>query len=387
MIRIRFAAGSEEHVAIGFSSLLECALSLHVLVAPSRHALLHPWVRRMRRLPPDLKRRVHAFAFLFRWHVPDLLLPTMPTGFATAGFESELGRLSAYPPELLLEEFARPLYDHEGRHGEGIYNDPTVRATLLQRAAAYGRPSRRLAELLLDDPAEFTAQFVCLLEDFWQSAFGREWHWLEPQLRASVTESERLLATSGIWSVLGRLPSHCRAHPSRRELEIDLPHEHTVDVSASRPLVLSPSFFVWPQLRVSCDPPWPTTLIYAAPQQFREAQPRIPPGELVGALRALADDTRLRVLNLIAERPRSTQELAPLVGLSPAGLSKTLTRLTEAGFVTSRREGYYVGYSLAPDGGQRFQRRFTTSSTSASRRAVERRDPRPRWSTLGDVAH
>ena len=63
-------------------------------------------------------------------------------------------------------------------------------------------------------------------------------------------------------------------------------------------------------------------------------------------LASIADDTRLRVLKLIAERPRTTQELAPLVGLSNAGLSKSLRRLAEAGLISSRRQGYYVVYSL-----------------------------------------
>ena len=66
-------------------------------------------------------------------------------------------------------------------------------------------------------------------------------------------------------------------------------------------------------------------------------------------LRAVADDTRLRVLRLIAERPRTTQELEPLVGLSRAGLSKALQRLAEAGLITPERDGYYVVYHLASD--------------------------------------
>ena len=66
-------------------------------------------------------------------------------------------------------------------------------------------------------------------------------------------------------------------------------------------------------------------------------------------LRALGDQTRLRALKLIAERPLSTQELAPLVGVSQAGLSKHLRILAGAGVVQTRREGYYVLYSLAPD--------------------------------------
>ena len=347
MIRIRFAAGWKEHVAIGYSPLLECALSLHVLVAPKEHALLHAWMRHMRALRPDLRRRILAFSFLFRWHIPDMLLPSSLV--PGESFEWELSRLATHPPDLLLEEFGRPLFDHGGRHDIRLYDDPIVRDTMLQRAAIYGESSRRLAALLLADPARFTQQVVSLLEEYWQVAFGREWRWVEPQLRRSVVESEWLLATSGIWAVLGKLPRHCRANSAQGELTIDLPHTHTVEVSASSPLVLRPSVFVWPQLRVSCDQPWPTTLVYATPKQRREAQPRIPPGELLGALRALADDTRLRVLQLIAERPRSTQELVPLIGLSSAGLSKTLARLSEAGFITARREGYYVVYCLAPD--------------------------------------
>jgi DNA-binding transcriptional ArsR family regulator len=346
MIRIRLGTGAEGHVAFSYSPLLECVLSLHVLIAPQRHALLHDWIRRMRSLPPSLRRRIDAFAFLYRWHPPDLLLAGALDEHRA--FESEVVALTAHPRELLLEELARPLFDHGGRHGVGTYDDPAVRATLRKRAAANGTASVLLADLLLADPGEFAQQFVRMLQDYWEEAFEAEFRRVEPQLRESVAESKRLLATSGIWSVLGRLPPHCRAERSSRELHVDLPHEHTVDVSAARPLVLNPSVFVWPDLRVNCDDPWPLALVYATQQQAREAKPRTPPPELLHALRAVADDTRLRVLRLIAERPRTTQELAPLVGLSLPGLSKTLRRLTDAGLIRPHREGYYVVYHLVP---------------------------------------
>jgi DNA-binding transcriptional ArsR family regulator len=128
-----------------------------------------------------------------------------------------------------------------------------------------------------------------------------------------------------------------------------LPHGHEVEVSPQHPLVLSPSVFVWPHVRVSCDPPFPVGFVYPAPTMLDEAGPRLPPGELVRVLRALADETRLRILALIAERPRSTQELAPLVDMSDAGLSKHLRALADAGLLSRRREGYYVLYSLVPD--------------------------------------
>ena len=52
------------------------------------------------------------------------------------------------------------------------------------------------------------------------------------------------------------------------------------------------------------------------------------------------------MLRLVAERARTTEELAPLVGLSESGLSRHLRLLTDAGFLTAKRDGWYVLYSL-----------------------------------------
>ncbi len=259
MIRIKLPTHPAEHVAFACSPLLECVLSLHVLAGPKHHALQHDWVRRMRALDSGLKRRIDAFSFLYRRHLPDFLVPS-PLGPAES-FDEELARIEALGAELLLEELGRPLYDHGGRHGQGVFDESGVRETMLRRAAADGEASRELAALLLDDPVELGRQFAALLGDYWQAAFEAEWERIEPLLAASVAEAGRTLAAAGIWAVLGRLPPRCRADATREELLIDLPHEHDVVVSETRPLLLCPSVFVWPHLRVNCDPPWPTALV------------------------------------------------------------------------------------------------------------------------------
>ena len=174
-----------------------------------------------------------------------------------------------------------------------------------------------------------------MLERYWTAAFASEWGRLDELLARSLSRAGTQLASFGIWPVLGRLPPHCRVDPVAGELLVDLPHDHRVHVSADHALL------------VSCNPPWPLALVYAAPEIARQAEPRLPPAELHRTLRALGDDTRLRVLRLIAERPRTTQELSPIVGLSRAGVSKCLRLLADAGLVAPKREGYYVVYSLA----------------------------------------
>lgn len=330
MIRIAFPAQPEETVAFAVSPLLESVLSLHVLLGPKHHALQHEWVRRMRGLDPELRREIQAFGFAYRRHVADVFLPSADEEAET--FEQELDRFRSHPPELLLPALARSLDDHGGT-GE-------IDATAV---AARGGAD------LVDDPRAFAARLADMLDRYWRAGFAEEWERIEPLLARSVVESGRMLAADGIRPVLGRLPAHCRFDAARNELVIDLPHEHEVAVTADRPLVLAPSYFIWPHLLVNCDDPWPTALVFAAPALARDAEPRLPPEELLRTLGALADDTRLRILKLIAERPRTTQELAPLVGLSRAGLSKSLHRLADAGLVSGRRDGYYVVYSLAED--------------------------------------
>lgn len=68
--------------------------------------------------------------------------------------------------------------------------------------------------------------------------------------------------------------------------------------------------------------------------------------ELLIALRALAAAPRLEIAESLVAQSRSTQELATLLGLSTSVVSRHLQQMAQAGLLTSRREGYYVLYSI-----------------------------------------
>ena len=348
-IRFVLPEQESESVAFAYSPVVEAVLSLHVLVAPKHHPLQHAWVRRMRKLDPKLRAEIQAFRFAYVGHFPDFLFPRPDEEFLD--FEQELAFLHDLEPETLAFEFLRPVYDHAG----GWPRDSTllergdVREHVRRWCGRLGEDSVTLASLIFEDPAELGRRFCALLERYWKAAFEEEWQRIEPTLVEAVEEAGGRLATDGVLGFLAELRPHLRVEPERRQAWLRIPHEHEVALSPREPLVLSPSYFVWPHLRVNCDPPFPVSLIYPPRSVREEAAPKLPSGELVEGLRALGDDTRLRVLALIAERPRSTQELAPLVGLSEAGLSKHLRLLARAGVLESSREGYYVLYSLVPD--------------------------------------
>lgn len=342
---IRFAVPTHALDRLGFaySPLLEAVLSLHVLVAPKHHPLQHEWVRGMRVLPPSLKRRIVDFGFAYRWTMPDFVAPSADAEFSD--FEQDLELLRGHDPGTLALEFLRPLYDHGGKHDLTLLADDGVRRLALDRSEVLGA-SPELTGLIFDDPVELTRRFAELLTDYWEAAFAGEWEQLEPRLGDEVSRAGREIAVDGIYAFLQGLSRQLRVDPDREEFGLDIPHDHRVEITETRKLVLVPSAFVWPHVRLNCDEPWPMSVIYPASFVIEDARPRIPSADLVDVLRALGNDTRLRALRLIAERPRSTQELSRLVGISEAGLSKHLRQLSAAGLVTTRREGYYVLYTV-----------------------------------------
>lgn len=65
--------------------------------------------------------------------------------------------------------------------------------------------------------------------------------------------------------------------------------------------------------------------------------------------KALGHPTRLLMLNLIQQKPRHGEELAAILNLKPATVSHHLSKLAEAGLLTSIKDQYYQMYSLVGD--------------------------------------
>jgi rhodanese-related sulfurtransferase/DNA-binding HxlR family transcriptional regulator len=65
--------------------------------------------------------------------------------------------------------------------------------------------------------------------------------------------------------------------------------------------------------------------------------------------KALASPVRLELLDLLAQAPRTVDELARLSGQSTANVSQHLQALRAGGMVTRAREGTRVRYALAGD--------------------------------------
>jgi DNA-binding transcriptional ArsR family regulator len=71
--------------------------------------------------------------------------------------------------------------------------------------------------------------------------------------------------------------------------------------------------------------------------------------ELLMFFGSLADETRLKIVGVLAQQPSSGEQLAAIVGLKPATITHHLHKLMGAGLVTAEPEGHSKIYHLRMD--------------------------------------
>ena len=71
------------------------------------------------------------------------------------------------------------------------------------------------------------------------------------------------------------------------------------------------------------------------------------PEQSIAIMKALADQSRLAMVNSLLERSQYVEELASRHGLAPSTVSFHLRKLEQAGLVTSRKEQYYTVISTS----------------------------------------
>jgi ArsR family transcriptional regulator, arsenate/arsenite/antimonite-responsive transcriptional repressor len=76
--------------------------------------------------------------------------------------------------------------------------------------------------------------------------------------------------------------------------------------------------------------------------------------KLLDALKALSDETRLRILNLLYEKELCVCDIMETLQISQAKASRHLIYLKNAGLVKDRKYAQWVYYSVSRDEGMKF---------------------------------
>jgi DNA-binding transcriptional ArsR family regulator len=244
--------------------------------------------------------------------VPDFLTP--PPRTAWPRLRDQLAEICSTPPAQVAHELERC------------------------RETVENEQYRRLLDSFLADPAKARDLLAARLHEAWIELVAPFWIRVRTLLDRDIDQRSRTLVRHGLRRVLDEL--HPRIRWTKRGLSCADRSGRTVEVD-ERGLVLMPSAYVWPDVAAIVDEPWLPTIVYPArgiAELWRS--PTMPPDTLA----RLLGRTRALVLASL-DQPLSTTALAALIELSPAGASRHLLALRDAGLVSTTRHGHEVRYS------------------------------------------
>lgn len=89
--------------------------------------------------------------------------------------------------------------------------------------------------------------------------------------------------------------------------------------------------------------------------------------DLIKALKALSDETRLRILSLLLERECCVCEVMQALDISQTRASRNLSALYDAGFLKLRKDGLWSLYSIDREG----MEEYYSDLVDAVRKALE----------------
>ena len=195
-----------------------------------------------------------------------------------------------------------------------------------------------LGQELLRDPERMHDAFVGHMRMIWEKYMRDEWYRNLPILEESIAAFKQvdfsgMTAAEIIRSVTGR-----DLTPFWGELE------------NAKQLAFMPSAHLGPYNSLfKRNDVWHIVFGARMPEGVRTASPALSRSELLVQLNALADETRLQILELLAEHDElCAQDFINMLDLSQSSASRHLRQLTAAGYLTERRKDVAKCYSLNP---------------------------------------
>jgi len=193
----------------------------------------------------------------------------------------------------------------------------------------------------LQDEGDFRRRFSACLKAYYFQFFEGELRYIEPLLIRILKKQAALCDEIGVKEYIRTI--HNRIEVTEDKLVFYKYRTFSFDFEKIRKITVKISSFIDPHLLVGIDDPSHIGLTFRA--QLQEAAPEVPV-DLYRTMRALGDDTRLRILRIIRQKQSSTQSLAEELKLTEACISKHLKVLLEADLLYKQRKGNYMYYLM-----------------------------------------
>jgi DNA-binding transcriptional ArsR family regulator len=260
-------------------------------------------------------------------------------------FPAYLDALAKRDPTLLRARFLRHMFPNIGEEyaSRGQMMDLETFIAQIDRSELDHEIDHDLfaeTHALLSDPPALRETVVSHLTSMWDGHLAAEWERNEATLQQIVSALQsrahaRMTAYEAIRAVTGR-----EAHGNWQEI-----------LAATETLIFIPSPHIGSHLMHYAYPPVTRVLFDAHRPQAARSAVDLTQTELLVQLRTLADETRLRILDLLLQEGElHAQEIISRLGLAKSSGSRHLSQLSATGYLTEHQgPGKAKCYAINPD--------------------------------------
>lgn len=318
-------------VAVSVPLDLTSAISLIYRATDPRR--FDPWLVEARQtLDRDVQHDLDTllgFSGRLLYYIEELLMsfdPFQPERLE-ADFESYLEHLNRLPPwafKSMVAQSVLRVYRDRGVHEvPPSTDDPAEWRAFLEpgitRADLY-----EIADLVLA-PEQLKTRTINLLERFWHGCYAAEFDRALPEMRRALRQ-----ARSTTYPGVGTAFEDLSGHRLPEEVQLALPFVERVTFCPSYHLGNFVQFILYP----------PELILYFNCQRAsavtQPARDSTVSSDLLPGLRALADGTRLRIIEMLRSGEMYAQEIVGGLGISQSAVSRHLAMLEAADIVSVR---------------------------------------------------
>jgi DNA-binding transcriptional ArsR family regulator len=333
-------------VGIALEPAFNVLNSMMLLSHPDERSGFSGWVNQTAaKLPPDVKHR-HEMLFTL------LMITGIEPTESLPSFPAFIEYVAAQDAEILRDRAIRYVCNPE-THGlmpldkDVLLSDQSAYTAQMEQIFAHKWAEKDIrvepdmfaeAYALLLDPPALKALYITHLKQMWSEVLQPEWERSLPMLQDSVDAFRQLDY------------SHLTAHEAIR-IVTGRDFRGIWD-EWGKELIFIPSPHIGPYVtRFDSDDSSKTWVVFGArlPEGARVSSPALSRSELLVRLSALADDTRLQILELLTMHDElCAPDVIKMLDLSQSAASRHLRQLTATGYLVERRREVAKCYSLNP---------------------------------------
>jgi DNA-binding transcriptional ArsR family regulator len=321
-------------LAVNSSAALDFTSAISLMVRATDEHRFDSWlVSARKRLDPEVRHDLETllgFSGRLLYYVEELLMsfdPFEPERLE-ASFEDYLSHLKGMPPEAyqrMAVNSVRRIHEDLGREVEiPPLDDRSAWRAFIEPGITRANLDE-VVELVLA-PEQLKKHTIRMVERFWRECYGDEYGRALPELRQAVRQ-----ASGRSYPSVESAFEDLSGHRLPEEVRSTLPKVERVTFCPSYHLGEFVQFILYP----------PELILYFNCERSSDASTRSSreqeiPNDLLPGLRALADGTRLRIVEMLRNDELYAQEIVGRLGISQSAVSRHLSVLENADIVHVR---------------------------------------------------